>query len=117
VVYSWVMTSPTEQERLLLNILAQDDDQDDELTEDGEAEKDAVESLDDHQRALLQNLLGAETPTPDEIARQAQMAERNAEIQRKREEKLAARREKQKHVGRGKYRKLKSKKNKKRRRR
>jgi hypothetical protein len=85
---------PTDEETLL-SILDQPD-----LTEvpDGlEAVQsvEAVNKLDELQRATLQALLEGDLPTPEEIQRDAKIAEHNSEIQRKRDERLAKRREKQ----------------------
>lgn len=63
-------------------------------------------NLDEEQRATLQAILQSKMPTPAEIERDAKMAAHNAEIQRKRNEDLARRRE----------RRAKTNKNKKRRR-
>jgi hypothetical protein len=49
--------------------------------------------LSEEQRATLQSLLEAGMPTPEEIVREAKMAEHNAVIARSRQEDLARRRE------------------------
>ena len=56
-----------------------------EEIEDGE--------LNEDQRATLQKVLEAELPTPEEIQQRAEIAAHNAEVQRKREERLARRAE------------------------
>lgn len=87
------MTTPTKEEQLLLDILGGDDP-----TEEPD---DEGKNLDEHQRALLQHLLNASMPTPEEIMRSARAAEHNAEIDRQRMEKLKARRERRATLGRG----------------
>ena len=56
----------------------------DEMPEDGE--------FDEDQRATLQAVLDAEMQTPEEIERDIKIAEHNAEVQRKRDEKQAMKR-------------------------
>lgn len=76
-------------EEKFLRILAQPDVviPDEEIAKDGK--------LTEEQRETLQKVLEAEMPTPEEIAQAARIAEHNAEVRRKREEKLAKRRERQ----------------------
>lgn len=56
--------------------------------------------LDEEQRAFLSRLLTSQMQSPEEIARDAENAEHNAEIQKKRDEKIARRRERQAKRGR-----------------
>lgn len=75
------------------------------LSQPEETEKvvDAIEKVDageeatlsEEARETLASLLQAGMPTPQEIIRDAKIAEHNAEVQRAREEKLAKRRERQ----------------------
>jgi len=51
------------------------------------------DELSEEQRATLQAVLEAEMPTPEEIQERAEIAAHNAEIQRKRDEKTARKRE------------------------
>lgn len=78
-----------------------------EATADGDEEE-----LTEEQREMLQSLLDAGMPSPDEIIQSAKCAEHNAKIQAKREADLAARRERRAKGLKPK----KSKKSKKRRR-
>ena len=76
----------SELEQKFLKILSQPDAMipSEEISEDGE--------LDEEQRATLQSVLAAEMPTPAEIERDIKLAEHNAGIQRKRDEKQALKR-------------------------
>ena len=77
---------PTDEEKLLA-ILEQPDV---EPVEDA-----APLVLDEKQRATLQRLLDKQMPSPEEIARDAEINEHNAEVQRLRQVKLARRQERQ----------------------
>jgi hypothetical protein len=55
--------------------------------------------LSEDQRATLQSVLEAEMPTPEEIERDVKIAEHNAEVQRRRDKKLARRRIRQQAKG------------------
>lgn len=78
-------------EDMFLSILNSDDE---------EGEEESGPELSEEQRATLQKVLEAELPSPEEIMERAKIAEYNAEIQRKREEKLARRKGRNKHRSR-----------------
>ena len=59
-----------------------------------------VDEFSDKQRATLQRILDTAMPTPEEIARDARINEHNQQIKKKRDEKLARRRERQAKRGR-----------------
>ena len=82
-----------------MRILAQPDVviPDEEIAKDGK--------LTEEQRETLQKVLEAEMPSPEEIEQAARIAEHNAEVRRKREEKLAKRRERRAKFGKQKPKK------------
>lgn len=87
-----------ELEERFLRILAQPDVviPDEEIAEDGKFTED--------QRATLQAVLESEMPTPDEIVEQAKVAEHNAGIQRKRDEKQARKKARRAVIGKNRRR-------------
>jgi len=60
------------------------------------------EALSEEERRTLGQILESEMPSPDEIVQEAQIAEHNAKIEQRRQEKLAARRAKQAVLGKRK---------------
>lgn len=79
-----------DQERKLLEILDSE-----ELPEPAGDSKEALEEgfpdLDEDKLEAMSKIIGAEMLPPEEIEQRARVAQYNAEIQRKREEKLARR--------------------------
>lgn len=84
-------------ERKLLEILEAEgsDDSSAEVSEEAVAE--SFPYLDEEMRKKLARLLVSEMKTPEEIEQSARIAAHNAEVQKKRDEDLAKRRERRSH--------------------
>jgi hypothetical protein len=80
---------PTDEEKLLA-ILSQPDEP---LAEVEQVDK--INELNELQQETLASLLESGMPSPEEIIRDAQIAEHNAVVQRRRDERLARRRARQ----------------------
>lgn len=87
----------SEMERKLLEILEseEDDDSSAELSETEVAE--SFPYLDEEMRNKIARLLTKEMKTPEQIERDERIAEHNAEIEKQRAERVAWKRERQRH--------------------
>jgi hypothetical protein len=98
------MSETTEElEAKLLAILNQPDESA-KLAEAIEKTADGEDDLSEDQRATLASLLEAGMPTPEEIVRDAKIAEHNTEVKRRRQEDLARRKERRAKRGKSKKR-------------
>lgn len=84
-------------ERKLLDILDADDSDNSSAEVSEETVASAFPYLDEEMRKKLARLLVSEMKTPEEIEQAAKIAEHNAEVQQKRDEDLAKRRERRSH--------------------